>query len=283
MSVSVIFPFLILIFLVIPVLICVFVYRDARSRGMNAALWTIVVLFAPLFVGLIVYLIVREGTSAARCPGCGERVAEDFAVCPQCGMRLQGQCPNCGFFVQPQWRACPKCATPLEPSARPSPVRKKDRSLRVVLICLILVPLLLAGGVILSLYLFNTPSGSSLSLSYGGIDRESYAGNTVVTDWLEKCDETGDGIYLLSYSYTDGGDILLYRTGDGYDRELSVDSSSKSISFVYGSHIQSGEGYSLYSITYSGAEISNYNITNGEDRTIPVTCTESSEPLTPAP
>ena len=37
----------------------VYVYRDARRRGMNANLWLLIVLLTGL-IGLIVYLIVRR-------------------------------------------------------------------------------------------------------------------------------------------------------------------------------------------------------------------------------
>lgn len=53
---------------VIGILICVWVYRDAESRGMNGALWLIIVLIANV-VGLIVYLIVREEKRLNRLEG----------------------------------------------------------------------------------------------------------------------------------------------------------------------------------------------------------------------
>lgn len=44
---------------VIAILLCIWVYRDAESRGMSGALWLIIVLIGSI-VGLIVYLIVRK-------------------------------------------------------------------------------------------------------------------------------------------------------------------------------------------------------------------------------
>jgi TctA family transporter len=41
------------------ILLAVWVYRDARKRGMEATLWLLVVLLTG-FIGLIVYLIVRR-------------------------------------------------------------------------------------------------------------------------------------------------------------------------------------------------------------------------------
>ena len=44
--------------MVIPVLIGVYVYRDASDRGMNAVLWTLVAVLAPSLIGFIIYLLV---------------------------------------------------------------------------------------------------------------------------------------------------------------------------------------------------------------------------------
>ncbi len=48
-----------LIWFIVSVLLCVWVYRDAEARGMEGALWLIIVLITGI-LGLIVYLIVRE-------------------------------------------------------------------------------------------------------------------------------------------------------------------------------------------------------------------------------
>lgn len=48
-----------LIWFIIAILLCIWVYRDAESRGMSGVLWLIVVLIAGI-IGLIIYLIVRK-------------------------------------------------------------------------------------------------------------------------------------------------------------------------------------------------------------------------------
>jgi hypothetical protein len=48
-----------IIWFVIAILICIWVYKDAESRGMSGVLWLIVVLILGL-IGLIVYLVVRK-------------------------------------------------------------------------------------------------------------------------------------------------------------------------------------------------------------------------------
>jgi ABC-type tungstate transport system substrate-binding protein len=52
------------VLITVPVLMGVYVYRDAGRRNMNAAIWTLIALFAPLFTGFIVYLLVRRKAEA---------------------------------------------------------------------------------------------------------------------------------------------------------------------------------------------------------------------------
>lgn len=47
------------VMLIISILIAVWVYRDAKSRGMSGALWLIIVLLFGI-IGLIIYLVVRH-------------------------------------------------------------------------------------------------------------------------------------------------------------------------------------------------------------------------------
>ena len=48
-----------LVWFIIAILLCVWVYRDAEERGMGGVLWLIVVLLTGI-LGLIIYLIVRK-------------------------------------------------------------------------------------------------------------------------------------------------------------------------------------------------------------------------------
>ncbi len=104
--------------LVIAILIAIWVYRDAESRGMGGALWLIIVILLGL-IGLIVYLIVRGshpvgGTQAAYAayppqypppaypPQQPPAAAAGAATCKNCGSPLNpgaGFCPRCGAKV----------------------------------------------------------------------------------------------------------------------------------------------------------------------------------------
>ena len=55
---------LLIIFLIIPygvlLIVAVWVYRDAKRIGINAAAWMLIVWIIPFFIGFIVYLSKRE-------------------------------------------------------------------------------------------------------------------------------------------------------------------------------------------------------------------------------
>ncbi len=92
-----------------------FVYRDAKRRGMNPALWTIVVLIlSPGYgiLGLIIYLLVREPLPYP-CPQCATSVSARFNFCPNCKTNLHPACPHCQREVSDNDKFCPYCGNDL--------------------------------------------------------------------------------------------------------------------------------------------------------------------------
>lgn len=126
---------MILFNLAIPICIAVFVYQDAKKRGMEPILWALVAALVPSFIGLIIYLIVRSNHSAYHCANCGAAVEENYAVCPQCGTELKMRCPSCGRYVQPDWRLCADCGAELTPSVV-SPMVEQQSSNKMLWIVL---------------------------------------------------------------------------------------------------------------------------------------------------
>ncbi len=123
----------------------VFVYRDARRRGMNAPLWTLVVILVPSFIGLIVYLLARNSLPEGnQCVKCGTSVNDTFLACPKCGAELAAPCPGCGKQVSREWKVCPYCKAELP---APQQVTKAARRMSPGLIAaiVILAVLVLAG------------------------------------------------------------------------------------------------------------------------------------------
>ena len=54
-----------LVWFIVGILLCIWVYRDAERRGMNGVLWLIIVLIAGI-IGLIIYLIVRKDKTSGQ-------------------------------------------------------------------------------------------------------------------------------------------------------------------------------------------------------------------------
>jgi RNA polymerase subunit RPABC4/transcription elongation factor Spt4 len=92
-----------------------YVYRDAQRRGMHPGLWMLLVLiFLPtyLFIGLIIYLLVREPLPFP-CPKCATTVSARFNFCPNCKYNLHPACPQCQREVSDDDKFCPYCAAEL--------------------------------------------------------------------------------------------------------------------------------------------------------------------------
>jgi len=143
--------------LVIFLLIGVYVYRDATARGMNGLLWAVVAMFIPSFIGIIVYLIVRENYTSRICSNCGVQVKPGYNTCPNCGISLKEQCDNCGTFVEPEFKVCPNCAHELnhDQIGVVGTVKKKSSNgpLIAFLVVLIIIPLVM----VLAFILFMLP------------------------------------------------------------------------------------------------------------------------------
>jgi len=92
-----------------------YVYRDAKRRGMNSTLWTLfVIVLVPiyLFVGFLIYFIIREPLPF-NCPECSTKVSARFNYCPKCKYNLRPVCPKCSQEVYETDRFCPNCANDL--------------------------------------------------------------------------------------------------------------------------------------------------------------------------
>jgi len=65
--------------------IAVWVYKDAKARGMdNAVLLTVLTIFTGL-LGLLIYILMRPKGNLVACPFCQKKRLEGSAKCPHCG------------------------------------------------------------------------------------------------------------------------------------------------------------------------------------------------------
>lgn len=156
------FPLMgIIVVVIIPLLIGILVYRDAKSRGMDALVWALVAMLIPGFIGLIIYLIMRKDFGNLRCAKCNSLVSADFMACPYCGNDLKGRCPNCNRPVESDYRICPNCAhelTPMEGAGTYQASRKSDNTLVFILIAAVLVPVIIVGGMFAATFMYSSSS-----------------------------------------------------------------------------------------------------------------------------
>jgi len=105
-----------------------YVYRDAKRRDMNPVLWTLLVLILSagyVFIGLIIYLLVREPLPFT-CPQCAATVSARFNFCPNCKCNLHPACAHCQREVADTDRFCPYCAAELAPTKSQSAPTAND-------------------------------------------------------------------------------------------------------------------------------------------------------------
>ena len=95
------------------VLLLGYVWGDARRRGMNHVLWTLLALFIPYAVGVILYFLLRDPVSVP-CPSCGTPARKGHAYCASCGTAVRAACPHCRQPVEAAWRNCASCGQALQ-------------------------------------------------------------------------------------------------------------------------------------------------------------------------
>jgi len=93
------------------VLLVGYVCGDARRRGMNPVLWTLLAIFIPNAIGIILYFILRDPVPVP-CPACGLPAKKGQAFCAGCGAAVRAACPQCQQPVEPGWRNCTRCGKP---------------------------------------------------------------------------------------------------------------------------------------------------------------------------
>jgi hypothetical protein len=101
-----------------------YVNRDAERRGMNSTLWTLLAIFVPYLIGVIIYFLVREPLLYT-CPRCRASVSARFNFCPNCKLNLRPSCPQCKREVRSEDKYCPYCAEELATKTSPQAELKK--------------------------------------------------------------------------------------------------------------------------------------------------------------
>lgn len=94
------------------VLLVGYIYADAKRRGMRHVMWTLLAVFIPNAIGIILYFLLRDPMPTT-CRACGTLVKGTFAFCPKCGTVLRPSCPQCKRAVELGWTACAWCGQKL--------------------------------------------------------------------------------------------------------------------------------------------------------------------------
>jgi RNA polymerase subunit RPABC4/transcription elongation factor Spt4 len=107
------------IFLAFYTLLIGYVNRDAGRRGMNRVVWTLLAMFVPNALGIILFFLLRQPLPSL-CPHCAAPVQSGFGYCPKCGKNLTLHCTRCQHAIHADDVYCPYCGTSLSNEAAPS-------------------------------------------------------------------------------------------------------------------------------------------------------------------
>ena len=89
-----------------------YVWADAKRRRMNHVLWTLLGIFIPNAIGIILYFILRSPMPVP-CPSCATPAGKGQAFCSSCGTAVRRACPQCRQPVESGWTHCGHCGTAL--------------------------------------------------------------------------------------------------------------------------------------------------------------------------
>jgi len=103
------------------ILLIGYINQDAGRRGMSRTLWTLIAVFVPNALGIVLYFVLRK-PRLLRCPHCAELVQTGYGFCPACRYRLSPACPQCQRGVSLSDRYCPYCGADLRSPAQAAPV-----------------------------------------------------------------------------------------------------------------------------------------------------------------
>lgn len=90
--------------------VAVIIYKDANKHDMNGKLWALLVILIPNFLGVIIYLIMRNTKEKeVYCSSCHSKVEIDYNICPMCHSIFEKICPTCKHAVDKVLEICPYC------------------------------------------------------------------------------------------------------------------------------------------------------------------------------
>jgi hypothetical protein len=100
------------LFIFVWVLIIGYICVDAQRRGMHRVMWTLLSIFIPYGIGVILYFVLRDPLLTP-CPKCGIEGRANYIFCPHCGADMSPYCPACKRAVELDWNRCAHCGADL--------------------------------------------------------------------------------------------------------------------------------------------------------------------------
>jgi hypothetical protein len=94
------------------VLLYGYVYVDAKLRAMRYVMWTLLAIFIPYMIGVILYFLLRDPVPTP-CPKCAFMARGSFSFCPRCGTELFRVCRVCNKKLDSGWVNCAYCGAPV--------------------------------------------------------------------------------------------------------------------------------------------------------------------------
>lgn len=67
----------------------VWTFRDARARGLEAGMWTAIVVLVPNLLGFLLYMLIARKQHKVLCSSCSQKTEASKPFCSNCGANLQ--------------------------------------------------------------------------------------------------------------------------------------------------------------------------------------------------
>lgn len=165
------------------VYMCVWIHRDAKSRGQSGLAWVIITIASSPVVGLLAYLL--EGRKVCRVP-----------------------CQNCGWMISQDARFCERCGTEQSHAFLPPPEKKRNnRFLIASIVCFVGSILCILGMVFAAVIGGNIPSMSGYPSPSVNIMSTSTMWNG---EWKVSCYYCSDGYLKKDFTVKDPSQESLY-------------------------------------------------------------------------
>ena len=180
-------------------------YRDAKEKGLNAVLWTlVVVLGSQNLIGLLLYILIGRKNAKIICPECSAQTSAKAKYCEQCGKSIE------------------KVKLPASHSAK--------KWLIAMLVAFLLFVVVMGSGIAVMVINDAVPAlGENISIGkietyygggYGGSGgwKTSYASSTETLTKTIKIDENGPKVLYFKGYCAEGTMLLVVKT----DNEITT-------------------------------------------------------------